>query len=225
MAKTKAELQSDAEAYHRTLSAMRAAHRAAQFLDAIKIAMEACEYIDGMMQFERRFEKRTDRHSVETIDYVLQYAPLVFDHQSLETLAVVLKSQRRIDKNTTAELVEGLQNAYELMWDAHRLWSLLEQAQELDQSTLRARLGGDQERWQRIAESWDHMSLIDRIPERGSYRLSLQSRITRETRAKCRRCGAIVKAAMGQFLEENACPKCKAPSTFVILATSPSSTK
>jgi len=225
MAKTKAELQSDATQYREALSAMRQAHRESRFLDAINIAMHACDYVDGMMQFERRFEERSERRSVETIDYVLQYAPLVFDRTNLEALGVILKSQKRIDKNTTADLAENLKRANELMWDAHRLWTVLEQAADTPQDKLRANLGGDQDSWRGIAESWDRMGLIERTPVRGSYRISLVTRITTEIRGKCPACGATGKAAMGRFLEEITCPKCKATSVFVILPAADQSAK
>jgi phage FluMu protein Com len=220
MAKNKAELQSEAVRYRRAVSAMRKAHKEGRILDAIQTAKNACEFADGMMQFERRFEKRPERKSIEAIDYVLQYAPLVFDLASLETLAGILKSQRRIDKNTVSDIGECLQQAFELIWDAHRLWSILVESDEIAQDKLRVNLDGDQERWRRIAETWDRMGLIRRIPERGSYRISLTTRITAEVRGKCRGCGAIGKAALGTFLEEITCPKCKVTSDFVILAGS-----
>jgi hypothetical protein len=218
MAKNKAELQSDAELYRRAVSAMRKAHNEGHVFEAIEIAVNACDYVDGMMQFERRFEERSERKDVETIHYVLQYAPLVFDPASLDKLTEILKSQKRIDKNTTADFAEELKQAFELMWDAHRLWTLLEQADEVPQDKLRVSLGGDQERWRCMAESWDRMGLIRRIPECGSYRISLTTRITAEVRGKCRECGATGKAAMGRFLEDITCPRCKKTSTFVILA-------
>jgi hypothetical protein len=182
--------------------------------------MDSCDYVDGMMQFERRFEERTERKSVETIDYVLQYAPLVFDQASLDELGGILKSQKRIDKNTTADLADNLKKAIDLMWNAHRLWTVLEQSNDVPQDKLRTNLGGDQERWRSIAESWSRMGLVQRIPERGSYRISLTTRITAQVRGKCRRCGATGKAAMGRFLEEITCPKCQSTSTFVILKAS-----
>ena len=217
MAKNKAELQFDASRYREAVVAMRKAHNEGRYLEAIEIAMNACDYVDGMMQFERRFEDRTERKSVETIHYVLQYAPLVFDRSSLETLDEVLKSQKRIDKNTTADLADDLKSANALMWDAHRMWTELEQAADLPQDKLRSSLGGEQERWREIAESWYGMGLIHRMPERGSYRISLATRIATEIRGKCPACGATGRAAMGHFLEEITCPRCKATSTFVML--------
>ena len=170
-----------------------------------------------MLQFEKRYEDRSDRKSVETIDYVLRYAPIAFDRPSLDRLAEMFKSQKRIEKNTTDDLSQRLQDSYTLMWDAHRLWSVLEQVESTSQDKLRTVLGGDQERWRNISEDWEKMGLIERIPERGSYRLSLATRVTAIVRGKCRSCGATGKAAMGTLLEEIVCPKCKTSSTFVFV--------
>jgi hypothetical protein len=218
MAKTKAELQSDAEEYRRRVSAMRKAHHEGRHLDAIIIALAACDYVDGMMQFERRFEKRPEREDVETIHYVLRYAPLVFDLTSLATLSDLLKTQKRIDKNTAADFAKEVEDAFALMWDAHRLWSFLESEGVAAQDKLRVNLGGDQERWRYIAEIWEQMGLVSRLPECNSYRIALRTRITDEVRGKCRQCGATGKAAMGRFLEDITCPRCKLTATFVILA-------
>jgi hypothetical protein len=218
MAKNKAELQADAQKYRRRVSAMRRAHNEGRHLDALIAALAACEYVDGMMQFERRFEKRTERDDVESIHYVLRYAPLEFDLSSLVSLRELLKTQKRIDKNTDADFAKEVEDAFALMWDAHRLWGFLEVEHEVAQDKLRVSLGGDQDSWRSIAETWEQMGVIRRIPERGSYRISLTTRITTEVRGKCRYCGATCKAAMGRFLEEISCPKCKSTGTFVILA-------
>jgi hypothetical protein len=217
MAKNKAQLQSDAAHYRAAVELMRNAHVDGRYSEAVEIASQGCDFVDGMMQYERRFEGRGDRKTIETFNYIFQYAPLVFHRNSLETIGGLVKSQKRIDKNTTSDLSGELSAATVLMWDAHRLWCLLEQVGETHQDKLRVTLGGDQDRWRAIAESWSHMGLVHRIPERGSYRISLATRITAEVRGKCASCGATGKAAMGRFLEAIACPKCKATTQFVML--------
>jgi hypothetical protein len=217
MAKNKAQLQSDVAHYRAAVAAMRTAHSEGRYSDAVGIATKACDFVDGMMQYERRFESQSERKSIETINYVFQYAPLIFDRISLETINGLLKSQKRVDKNTTADLAGELKAALDLMWDAHRLWTLLEQVSDAPQDKFRVTLEGDQDRWRAIAESWGHMGLVRRVPERESYRISLVTRIAEEVRGKCASCGATGKAAMGRFLEEIACPKCKAKTQFVIL--------
>jgi hypothetical protein len=221
MVKNKSELQSDAIQYRESLAAMRSAHREGRILDAIRVTVASLEFVDGMMQFERRFEDRSERKTVETIDYILRYAPLVFERNSLEIVAGILKSQKRIDKHASADLAENLRKATELTWEARRLWTELEQESEVTQDKLRKNFGGEQDRWRGIAEMWDEMGLIQRIPERNSYRISLTTRVTQIVRGKCPSCGATGKAAMGSFLEMITCPRCKSTSAFVLLPTGP----
>jgi hypothetical protein len=223
MAKNKAELQSDADKYRSAVAAMRTAHTEGRFLDALKEAMDACDYIDGMMQFEKRYEKRDERKDVETIDYVFRYAPLLFDSASLNKLSDLLKSQKRIDKVATADLASELQQAIELMWEAHRLWDVLERESEVRQDQLRSTLGGQQERWRAVAEAWERMRLVQRTPEGGSYRISLVTKMSNTVRGKCRSCGATGKAEMMLFLDKIHCPKCKVSCDFVIISLSPTS--
>lgn len=217
MAKTKAELESDARRYRKALDQMRKAHRDGEVLKAIRFAVDACDYIDGMMQFEKRFEKRAERESVETIAYIFKYAPLVFDHKSLDAIAALLKSQKRIDKIATDDLAAELASALELMWDAHRLWKLIKAVPGVPQDQLRARLGGSQDQWRGIAESWDDLNIIQRTPLRGSYSLSMSTSLMNDIRGKCSSCGATGKASIGTFLDALLCPKCEVATTFVML--------
>jgi hypothetical protein len=204
---------------------MRTAHREDDVIKAIKIAVDACEYIDGMMQFEKRFEKREERRSVETIDYVFKYAPLVFDRRSLERVATLLKAQKRIDKIATDDLAKDLAQANELMWSAHRLWTVLRKIPGVRQDELRTRLGGAQEHWRWIAESWAELNMIQRMPHRGSYRLSATTDLATHARGKCSSCGATGKASMGTFLVPIDCPRCKTKAEFVMLPVALESTR
>jgi hypothetical protein len=218
MVKTKAELAADADNYQRGVSAMRKAHNEQRPWDAIRIALATTEYADGMIQFETRFERRSGREDVETIHYIFRYAPLLFDLAALNTISQLLKAKKRIDKNTAANFVQEVEDAFALMWDAHRFWRLLEEQPETAQDKLRINLGGDQDRWRWIAETWEQMGIIRRVAERGSYRISFVTNLTAVVRGKCSECGAVGKAPMGRFLENITCPKCNATSTFVILS-------
>jgi len=217
MAKTKAELEFDATRFRHAVSLMRKTHQSGEVLAAIKVAVEACEYADGMMQFEKRFEKRLERKSVETIDYIFRFAPLVFDRASLERVGALLKEQKRIDKVATDDLASDLQQAFELMWDAHRLWKLLRETPGFPQDQLRTQLGGSQDRWRGISEAWEELGLIQRVASSNSYLLSPATQLSGQARGKCSACGATGKASMGAFLDNIICPKCKTKTAFVIL--------
>ena len=107
MAKTKAELKSDQDNYHHLLKNARVALSEQRVKDAIDLAKSTWPYIDGMMQFEQRYENR-EFTTVEGVAIVLRNAPLVFDRQTLNELAELLKSKRRIDKNASDDLAAQL---------------------------------------------------------------------------------------------------------------------
>lgn len=217
MAKKKAELEEDSRHYYRLISELQIAHKNCQYDQAIAHAVAAWEYVDGMMQFERRFENQADRWSLDCVEYALRYAPLLFHNETLVALSMLLRSQKRIDKYTTENLSTRLAQAFSLMFESHRLWDHLERTPDAHQDKFRTILGGDQDRWRWIVEQWASMGLVGRIPFQGSYKVSLTTRLETEVRAKCSACGVVAKAAKGRFWEPIKCPKCASIGYFVIL--------
>jgi hypothetical protein len=217
MAKKKDELRADRNRHVGLMRKVRAAHCDGRFQEAVELAVKALNNVDGMMQYESRFGDRSEYSSVDSIDYILRYAPLLFDLNSLERVAVVLKSQRRIDKNTTTDLATRLEVAESQMWEAHRLWDDLEEHGEVRQDELRQRLGGDQDEWRRMAETWEQMGVVQRTPDGGSYRVTITTCLGDTIRGKCPSCGVTGKATRERFLEEIKCPKCQATVHFVFV--------
>lgn len=221
MAMKKAEMEEHRERYHAVIAEARSALEQGDYRKAIELAVSSWEYIDGMMQYERRYED-AQFNSIEGIDIVLQYAPFLLDLQSIDTTESLLKLQRRVEKNTSANMGDRLTKARELVWDAYRMWDLLNRQAEVRQDDLRRLLGGHMDRWRSLAEAWDKMGLVGRIPEHGSYRLSILTRMNEEILAKCPSCGVVVKAAKSKLLVEQACPKCHGRVLFVLLLRKPS---
>ena len=217
MAKKKAELEDDAVQYYRQIAEMQNAHESCEYERALVFATAAWQYVDGMMQFERRFEDRTERKSLDCVDYALCYAPLIFHNETLAALSALLRSQKRIDKYTTDELSRRLDDALSLMFESHRLWDHLERNPNAHQDKFRSILDGDQDRWRWIVEQWAIMGLVGRSPFQSSYVVSLTTRLETEVRAKCSACGVVAKAAKGRFWEQIKCPKCSTNGYFVIL--------
>jgi len=215
MAMTKAEMERDYRNYETKMKTARAAHRDGMYRDAVKLALSAWDHIDGMMQYARRYEK-TEFDSIEAIDLVLKYAPMLFDYATLDTLESMLKSQRRIERDTAADMGEKLSSARALMWDAHRMWNHIEEHAETMQDELRARLGGDQAGWRSIAEAWEKMGILRRSADSGSYRLALITRLGEVVSAKCPSCGEVADAPKAMWLEYTVCPHCHASVLFVI---------
>jgi hypothetical protein len=218
MAKLKVDLQSERKEYVDHMESCRGAHNAGNYTTALELANSACDFIDGMMQFEHRFEGRDSWTTIESIDYVLCYSPLTFEKQYLDRLAILIKSQRRIQKNMTTDLTQSIAKAISIMHDAYRLWNHIEVHDDVRQDDLRKTLGGDQDQWRWIAETWVKMGIVHRIPESHSYRLQLVTRLNDQIRGKCPHCGVIGKATKHRLLDAIECPKCHVQSAFVLLS-------
>jgi DNA-binding IclR family transcriptional regulator len=105
------------------------------------------------------------------------------------------------------------------MWANHRLWAYLEKHGEVRQDQLRQLLGGDQDHWRWLSESWEHMGLVSRTPEGGSYRVRLSTRMGQVVPAKCPSCGKVSEAPKAMFLEKMTCLDCNKRVLFVLLSS------
>ncbi len=220
MAMKKGEMQDHRDRYGAIMSEARRAHQQGLCREAVELAMSCWEYIDGMMQYERKYEQR-EFDSIDAIEMVLRYAPVLFDYASLDRLDALLEEKRRIERDTSADMAERLADARSLMWDAHRLWNHLEHHADVRQDQLRLVLGGNQDRWRSIAEAWDKMGLITRKPQGGSYELELSTRLGQVVDGKCSACGGTVEAPKAMFLEKLKCPGCGKQAMFIILQIAP----
>ena len=212
----KAEMEYHYNYYKKSMTDVRNFVDQGFFAEALKIAFEAWEHIDGMMQYARKYKDR-EFNNIEAIDYVLKYAPLLFDFESLDTLEQRLKSCKRIEKNTSICIAELLLEARRIMTQAHKLWNYLELNPHTRQDQLSKILGGNQDEWRNIVESWAKMGLLLRNKESRSYRLNIQIRMGELTRGKCTQCGSYQEAPKAMLLDTVTCPDCGKQASFVIL--------
>ena len=202
---TKTEMQDHHDQYHTLMHQARSAASVGNFRSALEHAFNAWPHIDGMMQLQKR-QGNPDFVSVEALDLVLYYAPLLFDFARLNALDQLLADFRRIEKNTSADMEAKAQAARQQMWQAHRLWDFLELHPGARPDELRQNLQGDQDSWRDIVESWEKMDLICRVKEGGSYRLNLVTRMGEVIPGKCPACGHLVESPKSMLLEETICP-------------------
>jgi hypothetical protein len=214
----KAELQAAQSMYDQCLERARAAERAGDFEGCISHAVAAWEYVADMMRFERRWEEAEFR-SVPCIEFVLRYAPLLLDEDSLNRLAAFLKAEKSVDRFASDDLAARLSRARERLRIAFRLWTHIEHNPEARQDELRRLMGGDQDEWRDIAERWEKMGLVRRSPSMGSYTLRLTTELDATTYAKCHCCGAVVRSTRLDLLQSRDCTGCSQVSEFCILFT------
>lgn len=215
MAKTKKDLERDNEKYSVTVDAAREALDAGRVRDGVRLALSAWDYIDGMMQYGRRYEN-TEFDSIEAIEIVLRYAPLLFDHVTLASLRHKLAAEKRIERDTAADMGERLARATSLMWEARRLWDHIATHRDIREDTLRESLGGDQSLWRSITETWEKIGLLNRANVAGSYLLSIATRLGQVVPAKCSSCGRVATGPKAIWLEPTDCPSCHTLCMFVM---------
>ncbi len=218
MAMKKAEMEQHRAEYHSLMSMARLAESRGLYREAVEHALESWDHVDGMMQYERRYEKKQFK-SIHGTEMILKYAPLLLDYPSLDRLEALLKSSRRIDNNTTVNISKKLAKARSLMWGIHRFWDYLEHHPEALQSKLAKALGGDQIQWRTVAEEWERMGLLHRSQDNGSYRLHLTTRTNAIVSAKCPSCASTAEAPKAMFFQKMPCPECHEAVFFVILPT------
>ena len=216
MAMKKADMEAHYFAYVDYMKQVRHLERKGLFSKAMEKAFEAWELVDGMRQYARKY-KEQEFNSVEAIEFVLKYAPMLFDFERLDCLEGMLKSCKRIEKNTSVNLAKRLSETRGIVKKAHKLWNYLEYHPETRQNQLAKLLGGDQDQWRAMAETWEKMGLLSRQKKGNSYRLNIQTRMDAITQGKCSECGSIQEAPKAMFLETLTCPDCRNNTNFVIM--------
>ena len=217
MAKTKAELETAHRLYQGTMCKVQRAQEDGDYPGAVKHAVSSWKYIDDMLQYERRYLDRAEFASIESIDCVLQYAPLFFDFQSLDKLETLLKTTRRVEKSITSDTVQSLIEARDLMQNAHRLWNYLEHQALSEPHDPRSIFSGDDSDWHRIVTVWEGLGLIQRLNDGNRCCLKLSEFAEEEVRGKCPSCGVVGTGPKSQFLEEQQCPVCQGIVDIVLL--------
>jgi len=215
MVMTKSETQAHRDSYHALIAKASYAQQQGLYTEVLANAVGSLEHIDGMMQYERKYEDR-QFVSIDGIDLILVYAPLVLDFESLSRLGAVLKSQRRIERDTSADLSGRLAQAYEVMKCVHRLWDNLERNNVCQEDKLVAVLGETDDQWRRIVAASIELGFVRRRAG-PPVRLSLRTRMDETVLGKCPACGVIGKSTKTKFLDEHHCPRCRSTVAFVIL--------
>lgn len=217
MAMKKSEMELHSRLYHEKLRGAATAESAGMYRAALDAAVAAWQHIDGMMQYERKYEGK-EFTSIPAIDLALKYAPLLLDMRRLDALDDLLGEYKRIDRHASDDIQSKVEQARARVWENHRLWSYIEHHPGAPQEGLQGELGGIQSYWRSVAEAWSRMGLLARTAAGRSYTLSLATRMGEVVPAKCPACGHVAESPKGMFLEQLTCPECRASVVFVLLA-------
>lgn len=213
---TKAELESHAEQYMAIYQRAKQAYDQGDFTHAIEFATASWQHVDGMLQYKKRFQDQPEA-DVESILLLLLVAPVALDRSSLMSLETLLKDHKRIENSATKDLQSLMQNAAQLLSDAHRMWNYLEQHPGTNIHDVHAALGGRVQEWLHIADEWCRFGILNRAASSSSP-LSFVTRLGAIVQGKCSKCGAISDGPYEMWLEPVNCSGCRTSANFVILA-------
>jgi len=211
----KLELAFHDQEYARLLDEAQAALASGRCFDAIKLAVDAWEHVDGMMSYRRKYEKEEFR-SVDCFDLVLSMAPLLFESNALDQAAEVLKSKRGVERHTSDDLGERLSRARLLLRMAHQLWRHLAAREWTPQAQLRSELGGSQDEWRGVVDRWTEWGLLERRGQGLTIQLRFATDLERAVKAKCHACGKFVQAKGHDLLQAAECPRCRNVTEFTV---------
>jgi hypothetical protein len=220
MAMKKAEMEAENLHYREKMGLAQAAELRGMYRQVLDAAISAWPYVDGMLLHERKY-RDNEVADIAAINLVLRYAPLLLDARPLNELEDLLAGYKRVLKESFATLTANLSRARTQVAENHRLWTYLEKNPGAEQDRLCEALGGEQERWRSVAESWERMGLLTRVPADRGCRLTLLTRMGEVVPGKCPACGHRGRAPKAMFLGQVTCPECGAHVTFVLLAARP----
>ena len=107
----KAEMEAHNLQYDDYMAVAQSAEEHGLFKGAVKAAISAWDFIDGMMQYRAKYAD-AKFSSIPAIDLVLKYAPLLLDSKSLDRLEQLLRERSaHVPRNTSEDVAEELKAA------------------------------------------------------------------------------------------------------------------
>jgi hypothetical protein len=210
----KVELEVAYESYQALILQAREAKKAGQYDRAIDLAMQCWVHVDFMMRYAQKYQDH-EFDSLECIDLVLELAPPLFHFEALDKLAALLKEQRRIDKQASADLAGKLAEARARMWEAHRVYAFLEAVPGMSEKRLRETFAKDSARIQGLVAVWETTGLVRRDSDDIESEIELRTTLQMPVQAKCSACGQVRIAPRGNLLSFAHCARCEGLVVFV----------
>jgi hypothetical protein len=208
---TKAELEHADRRYREHCERARHHFAAKEFPDALDNSEKALAFVDGMMQYQRKYMSQ-EFDSIEAIDIILLVAPALFRQSSIDAIVRLLSTYRRVERNTAANLGQKVDDAYKRLFHMRRLWNQLSdpddkmnQCDPSDAETLFA------------MEVWRHVGLVS-VTDQGALRSYVPAtRMNQMMRCKCFSSGASGKSRKSVLLDKVECPRCRTHGYFVMI--------
>jgi hypothetical protein len=211
---SKSDLQFAQREYDRWERTARTHEMRSEFVECVAAAKRGWPFVADTMKYERKYEHRTFS-SIGCIDLVLEYAPPLFDIDSLNELEWLLKDDRSIDRAATDDLAARLLEARNQIAKNLKAWRLLD-AGDVEPRILRRDAAITNPECARLLLVWTSIGCATRSSVDGLEVVKLQSLSARRLQAECSECGTVCVDKGAAFLDDCPCPRCATRTYFVI---------
>jgi Fe2+ or Zn2+ uptake regulation protein len=212
----KAELEEATKLYHARMDNARLALREGRVSDSVREAVAAWEHLDARMRYEQRYDS-AEFETVDCVEIVLDHAPFVLDYDSLSRLEQLLKKSRRIERNTSKNLVDALAVASARLRCVYQIVDQLENEVLVPESAFQTQDPGAGIDMREMLKRLYKAGLIELESSDGHRACRLATAMSEHWYAKCRSCGETVKGPKRRFLSKLGCPACRSESSFVVI--------
>lgn len=208
-----AELEAHHDAYADSEDTIRAMVDDHRFPAVFSICIESFPHIVPAINFRKKREIAPKTVDLLPVITICKYAPPLFEHAAIEALAEFVSSTRVLALSEKRNMcaVEAARKREQL---AHLLWNHLERQPGALQHDLHTTLGVIQGDAVEIIDFWEELGIIDRHPNRGSYRIYFSTQLESEMEGLCQACGVRGKGRKELFLRPVTCRKCGAAGYY-----------
>lgn len=202
-----AELEVHHDAFNNSEQAICAMVESREFPKVFSTCTAAFPHVVPAIQFRKKRDISPIIPEWFGFSTVCRYAPVLFEHASIELLLDFVSSARMLAKSEKNffGLIEAARERERL---AHRLWNYLEHHRGILESEIRANLGAAQEEAVNILETWETLGILDRQFHGEDHRLFFRTQLDTTVMGRCPNCGVVGKGKKGAFFRSVKCQKC-----------------
>jgi hypothetical protein len=210
-----AELEAHHDAYIESEHTIRAMVDYHTFPAVFSDCVESFPHIVSALNYRKKREITPVMPELLAFTTICKYAPPLFELAAIDSLQDFVKSSR-ILWQSERKFLDSVEAARRREKIAHSLWNHLEQHPGMLQRDIRTELGVIQEEAVAVVELWETLSILDRQPEDGSYRLYFRTRLDAEVAGLCPNCGVRGKGRKELFSRPILCQKCSVEGHYHI---------
>jgi hypothetical protein len=216
----KVELEEHHDQYLAKEARIREMVRERQFPPVFTVCVDSFPHLVHAMKYRKRVGIVPETPEFSAFSVICKYAPVLFEHSFIVSMHEFILANRQLARHENGYL-QACEAALELEETSRAIWNHLERNPGTLQRDTGPQVNVAQPVTRGILELWEHLGVIIRVPERGTYRLGFRTRLDVQATGVCHSCGVRGKGMKELFLKPITCQKCNTQGYYHICPDSP----